>query len=207
MQEKLLELANKIGIASSKAQGLNHVITSFSSFVGGDNIIYLLLDDDDSQVVGFVKVGRRNLFLYDRTGVQHEVRAMCLLDFFTFPICQRCGNGRRMIDKMLQDQNLEMKNVPIDKPSPLCLNFMNKHFGLREFVEQPNNYVVFDQYWEDNIRSRSRNANQYPHGPKPLLTPNHKPKPRIMAPLANPYYRSPQPRRQNLNPITWLPYD
>ncbi|OHS93927.1 Alpha-tubulin N-acetyltransferase [Tritrichomonas foetus] len=208
LHDDVKSLINKIGLASSKAQGLNHVITSFQSFIGGENTLYLLLNDENTQVLGFIKVGYRNLFLWDRRGSQHEMKILCLLDFFTYPICQRKGHGRRMIDKMLEDQHKEMKQIPIDRPSNLCLSFMNRHFGLCEYMPQSNNYVVFDQFWEtsdDAFRSPSRENNVIM--PKPLLTPNTKLKPKITAPLSNPYHRSPAPRKQNLNPITWLPYD
>lgn len=205
LPEDVKAIINKMGIASSKAQGLNHIITSFSSFISGDNTIYMLLDDENKMVLGFIKVGYRNLFLWDRNGSQHEMKILCLLDFFTYPACQRKGYGKMMIDKMLADQNKQMRQIPIDKPSPLCLSFMKKHFGLSEYLPQSNNYVVFDQFWESpKLNGKNNEGNVMP---KPLLTPNNKPKPKIMAPLINPIHRSPAPRRQQLNPITWLPYD
>ena len=204
--QNIQALINQIGIASSNAQGLNHVITSYSSFMTGENTIYLLLDDQDSMIVGFIKIGSRRLFLWDKMGVQHELKTVCLLDFFTYPNCQRKGYGKKMIDRLLKDENKGMEEIPIDKPSPLCLSFMKKHFGLSNFIPQNNNYVVFDQFWESpTFLNKTVRNNQY--CPKPLLTPNPKSKPKITAPRSNQYHRSPQPKRTQLNPITWLPYD
>lgn len=146
--DDLMNLINKIGLASSRAQGLNHVITTYSSFSNSDCKMYILLGDDHKTVYGFVKIGTRNLFLWDRKGIQHERKGICLLDFITYPQCQRKGYGKKMIDAMLKDNNLEMSQIPIDRPSTLCLSFMAKHFGLKEYVNQNNNFVVFDQFWE-----------------------------------------------------------
>jgi len=191
VHDDVKSLINLIGRASSSAQGLPHVITSFSSFAGSDNTMYILLDDSDRRVVGFTKVGHRRLFLWDRSGFQHEMNILCLLDFFTFPECQRRGNGKRMIDRMLEDQRLEMRQVPIDRPSALCLAFMARQFGLSEFFPQSNKFVVFDEFWDDVAKPRS------------LLTPT-RPRPKLVQPL--PSMRTPQRRpQQAFNPITWAP--
>ena len=210
MHDDVKQLIGKIGAASSRAQGLGHVITTIASFSGSDNTIYLLLNEENKAAVGFVKVGRKQLFLWDRNGQQHEMRILCLLDFFTCPDCQRRGYGKKMIDKMLSDQNLEMKQVPIDRPSALCLSFMNKQFGLSEYLPQSNNFVVFDEFWETRKRARSE------------LPPINKPKPliglgvpaahraKLIAPT--PVQRVPglgrvaNRGRSHLNPITWAPY-
>jgi alpha-tubulin N-acetyltransferase 1 len=149
VHEEVISLINQIGLASSRAQGLSHIITTFSSFSNGDMKMYILTEGG-KKVMGFVKVGIRNLFLWDRTGIQHEKKTLCLLDFFTYPICQRRGHGRRMIDAMLEDQGMTMRQIPIDRPSALCLSFMKKHFGLAEFLPQSNNFVVFDEFWGED---------------------------------------------------------
>lgn len=201
------DLINRLGVASSRAQGLKHIITQFQSFASGDNKIYLLIDEENSQALGFIKVGFRNLFLWDRLGVQHEKKLLCLLDFFTHPDCQRKGYGRKMIDKMLADQHLEMKQIPIDRPSALCLSFMKKHFGLSEYMPQSNQFVVFDQFWESHEYFNKNNEDKFAYKPpKPLLTPSRpKAQPQIFAPTFNKVTRT--PKRSGLNPITWAPYD
>jgi alpha-tubulin N-acetyltransferase 1 len=181
-------LINALGSASSAAQRLPRVITTAASFASSDCTLYLLLDDEDRRAVGLTKVGPRHLFLWDRRGAQHEMTALCLLDFFTVPECQRRGYGRRMIDRMLQDKGLEMRQVPIDRPSGMCLAFMKSQFGLAQFLAQSNAFVVFDEFWEDDAR------------PKALLAGNRA-RPRIVTPAA------PGKRREKrqVNPITWAP--
>ena len=210
LHDDVKQLIAKMGIASSRAQGLSHVITTLQSFVGSDNTIYLLLDDENKKAVGFVKVGRKQLFLWDRMGGQHEMKLLCLLDFFTCPDCQRRGYGKTMIDRMLADQRLEMHQIPIDRPSALCLSFMDKRFGLNSYMPQSNNFVVFDQFWEAKMPERRPYGSELPpleskrQQPKPLLGAAPANRPRVIAPaLANRYRGRPQ---QHYNPITWTAY-
>jgi alpha-tubulin N-acetyltransferase 1 len=199
MHDDVRLLINKLGSGSSAAQGLPHVITSFASFAGSDNIIYILLDSDDKRAVGFVKIGPRNLFLWDRIGVQHEMKILCLLDFFTLPECQRKGFGKKMIDRVLADHHVEMHKLPIDRPSSLCLSFMKKQFGLSQYMPQSNNFVVFDEFWDQ--------AGDAPQtGTMKGLLSSAKPRPRVIAPV--PVGRLPNLRTQpQFNPITWAPMD
>jgi alpha-tubulin N-acetyltransferase 1 len=188
-----ISLVNELGAASSRSQGLPHTITTFSSFVSSESKLYLLLSDDHTTALGFLKVGPRHLFLWDRAGVQHELEPLCLLDFFTFPSEQRKGHGRRMIERMLRDEGLQMRQVPIDRPSPLCLRFMSRHFGLSEYLAQANKFVVFDEFWGARAQG----------GRHPMTPPKRAPgKPQPEA-----HSRTPLARRAGLNPITWLPYD
>jgi alpha-tubulin N-acetyltransferase 1 len=124
--------------------------------------------------------------------VQHELEPLCLLDFFTFPGEQRKGYGRRMIDRMLREEGLEMRQVPIDRPSPLCLRFMNRHFGLTEYLTQANKFVVFDEFWGGRPLKR-----------QPMTPPKRVPD----RPPPEAHSRTPGAKRAGLNPITWLPYD
>jgi alpha-tubulin N-acetyltransferase 1 len=190
VHDDVKSLINAIGTASSSAQKLSHVITTFLTISGTDNTLYILIDDTNQKVVGFTKVGRRHLFLWDQTGVQHEMNPLCLLDFFTFPECQRRGNGKKMINRMLQDQKLEMRQIPIDRPSSLCLSFMKKQFGLSDFYPQANKFVVFDEFWDDQPKPRS-------------LLALERPKPKLVTPI--PATRGLQKRKQQFNPITWAP--
>jgi alpha-tubulin N-acetyltransferase 1 len=193
VHDDISSLVKEMGAASSRAQGLPHVITTFNSFVNSDNTMYILIDDTRRKALGFVKVGVRNLFLWDRRGIQHERKGLCLLDFFTCPECQRQGYGKRMIDAMLSHQGLEMRHIPIDRPSTLCLRFMKKYFGFSEYVNQSNHFVVFDDFWGDDGTSRKAllpiTNNAIKTNP---LNSNG-----LKAVIANPV------KRTRFNPITW----
>ncbi|OHT08297.1 Alpha-tubulin N-acetyltransferase [Tritrichomonas foetus] len=210
----LISLINEIGSSSSRAQGLPHIITTFSSFSSSDNILYILVDDTQTRVLGFVKIGPRHLFLWDRYGSQHEMNPICLLDFFTYQTEQRKGYGRKMIDRVLNDLDLQMQQIPIDRPSSLCLSFMKKHFGLSEYVPQNNKFVVFDQFWKSDFQNYkpSRDSNLNTHRTVSMqqqqLTPT-RPTMRATGAANSDAPRQAQTpgRRAGLNPITWLPYD
>lgn len=210
LHEDVKRLIDAIGIMSSSSQGLNHIITTFSSFSQSDSTIYMLLNDDRKEVLGFIKVGPKHLFLWDNVGIQHEyMRIMCLLDFFVHPSCQRSGYGKKLIDKFLTIEKKQMKEVPIDKPSSLCLSFMKKHFGLQNCLHQNNNYIVYDQFFE-GVNNGSNSALESRYSNLPLL--NKSPR---FAQMRN-QHRGPSNlvygqtrtlgRRGGLNPITWLPY-
>ena len=205
---EVVSLINMIGSASSQAQNLSHTITTFNSFASGDNTMYILFDDTHTRVLGFVKIGPRHLFLWDHFGVQHEMQPICLLDFFTFQTEQRKGYGRKMIDRVLRDLNLQMQQIPIDRPSALCLSFMKKHFGLSEYVPQNNKYVVFDQFWRSEFQNEHRNRDYNPN----IQQFNTPTRPMMQSQARAERVDIPKQaqtpgRRQGLNPITWLPYD
>ena len=156
------KLIDELGQLSSKLQGLKHVITTFQSFFNGDNKLYILVSEDKSKALGFLKVGPRHLYFWDNSGGQKEFNILCLLDFCVCPNSQRKGYGKILIDKMLETECKEMHQIPIDKPSPLCLSFMKKHFGLSRFVPQSNHYVVFDEFWMSSAQIEDSKQDSYP---------------------------------------------
>jgi alpha-tubulin N-acetyltransferase 1 len=190
---EIMSLINQLGTASSRAQGLSHVITTYASFASSDNTMYILTAENGKKALGFVKIGRRNLFLWDRRGVQHEKNVLCLLDFFTFPSCQRKGYGRKMIDAMLADSSVQMKQVPIDRPSSLCLSFMKSHFGLVSFLPQSNNFVVFDEFWREEM-PRARDPKEKRVTIAAKVCPS---KGSALQAVINPA------KRTHFNPVTW----
>ena len=215
------KLINDMGAMSSSVQGLNHTITTFSAFMSGENKIFMLVSEDQKEALGFVKIGYRHLFFWDHYGAQREfMNILCLLDFFVHPSTQRKGYGKKLIDKMLETEHKEMKDIPIDKPSPLCLSFMKKHFGLTQFTPQSNNYVIFEQFWEEQDKGRndddpydpysrryptigSRNITPRLYTPKRTGAGNQMP---IKQAPAQPIYQKARTPGRRLNPITWLPY-
>ena len=50
---------------------------------------------------------------------------------------------------MLSKEKIEPKKMGFDRPSPKFLNFLNKYYGLNDYVPQNNNYVVFKDYFKD----------------------------------------------------------
>jgi len=52
-------------------------------------------------VTGFIKVGKKHLFVYDRDGNHNEMHPLCVLDFYVHESQQRKGCGLRLFKHML----------------------------------------------------------------------------------------------------------
>jgi alpha-tubulin N-acetyltransferase 1 len=155
------QIIDKMGEASSRAQGLKHVITSYSKFsTSGDNRLYMKIDNN--RVSGIIKVGQRNLFHYDGTGKVKEIKPLCVLDFYVHESMQRVGVGKILFEKMLATERIEPRKLAYDRPSPKLIGFLSKHYGLDRYVPQNNNFVIFSQFFEEasrtGLRSKSTNA-------------------------------------------------
>ena len=48
---------------------------------------------------------------------------------------------------MLAAEGRTAEAFAYDRPSPKMLPFLRKHYGLSEYAEQPNNFVVFDAFF------------------------------------------------------------
>jgi len=198
--EDLKNLINDVGRMSSQAQGLSHTITTFGSFLTSDHKIYMLFGEKENEFLGFAKTGPKNLFLWKRAGSQEELRKICLLDFFVHPGSQRKGYGKIIMDYVLKQENLEMKDIPIDRPSMSCLRFMSKNYNLKDFLPQSNQYVVFDEFWpkDDKVSLPSLYDRKTPR-----LASNAILNKTSQNTITKNRYNQ---KRTGLNPITWLPY-
>ena len=49
---------------------------------------------------------------------------------------------------MLNVAQVKPYQIAYDKPSSKLVAFLDKHYGLREEVQQTNNFVVFREYFE-----------------------------------------------------------
>lgn len=78
--EKMAVVLDRVGEASSKSQGLPTTITSFNKFQLTGHRIYL--KTEGGAVIGFIKVGEKNLFHRDLMGKTREIRPTCVLDFY-----------------------------------------------------------------------------------------------------------------------------
>ena len=139
------EILNAMGEASSKAQHLNTIITSAHKFFISNHRIFIKAEQN--RVLGFIKVGNKKLFLRDRNYNYHEVNTLCVLDFYVHESTQRRGIGKQLFDYMLKFEKKIPTELAYDRPSPKLLSFHRKYFGLNDFVEQNNNYVVFDEFF------------------------------------------------------------
>jgi len=49
---------------------------------------------------------------------------------------------------MLETENSRPELLGYDRPSPKLFGFLNKHYQLKKFIPQNNNYVIFAEYFE-----------------------------------------------------------
>ena len=47
-----------------------------------------------NQCLGFLKVGKKNLFIRNESGAIKEIKPLCVLDFYVHESVQRIGLGR-----------------------------------------------------------------------------------------------------------------
>ena len=140
------EILNSMGEASSRAQRLNTTITSAHKFFISNHRIFIKAEQN--KVLGFIKVGSKKLFLRDRGFNYHEVNTLCVLDFYVHESTQRRGIGKELFDYMLKFEKKIPTELAYDRPSDKLLNFLNKYFGLNNYIPQNNNYVVFDEFFD-----------------------------------------------------------
>ncbi|XP_062515725.1 alpha-tubulin N-acetyltransferase 1-like [Corticium candelabrum] len=153
-QSRLATVVNSMGQRSAEAQGLRTAITSAERLQLTDQRLYILKDAAANHgkgcVIGFIKVGQKRLFLVDRTGALHEVTPLCILDFYVHESRQRHGHGKQLFEHMLTVEGMKPWQVAIDRPSHKFVSFLAKHYQLRSAIQQSNNYVVFDQFFQCN---------------------------------------------------------
>ena len=86
---QLYDIIDRMGSASSKAQGLPSVITSASRLFTSDNRLYMKAEGN--KVIGLLKVGVKHLFIRNDYGTIKEISPLCVLDFYVHESVQRGG--------------------------------------------------------------------------------------------------------------------
>lgn len=56
---------------------------------------------------------------------------------------------------MLEKERAEPRLIAYDRPSPKLFGFLKKHYGLSSHVPQNNNFVIFNAYWDVDLRFMS----------------------------------------------------
>jgi alpha-tubulin N-acetyltransferase 1 len=104
-------------------------------------------------VLSLLKVGVRKLFIRNETGSIKEISPLCVLDFYVNESVQRSGQGKQVFEKMLEKEAVRPEKLGYDRPSEKLLAFLAKHYGLKRYVPQNNNYVVYNAYFEASSAS------------------------------------------------------
>lgn len=70
-----------------------------------------------SRLIGMLKVGRKQLFLYDREMKTYEGELLALLDFYVHFSYQRQGYGKKLFEFMLHYERIAAHDVAFDNPT------------------------------------------------------------------------------------------
>lgn len=55
---------------------------------------------------------------------------------------------------MLNFENTDPRFLPYDRPSNKLIGFLRKHYSLGDYVVQNNNFVVFNEFFQ-NVKPRT----------------------------------------------------
>jgi alpha-tubulin N-acetyltransferase 1 len=50
---------------------------------------------------------------------------------------------------MLANEKVHPRKLAYDRPSSKLKGFLSKHYGLSSYVQQNNNFIVFDDYFTE----------------------------------------------------------
>jgi hypothetical protein len=51
--------------------------------------------------------------------------------------------------KMLEVENISPRKLAYDRPSDKLISFLKKHYKLEKYVPQNNNFIVYDDYYQE----------------------------------------------------------
>lgn len=118
-------------------------------------------------VTGLLKVGTKNLYVFDPNGETQQVSAPCVLDFYVHESRQRAGHGKALFEAMIAQERYDPSKLAIDRPSEKLVGFLRKHYGkllilyvsflnfhnfffvlgLSRTIPQMNNFVVYEGFF------------------------------------------------------------
>ncbi|XP_011182953.2 alpha-tubulin N-acetyltransferase 1 [Zeugodacus cucurbitae] len=153
---KMSAIIDHLGQLSAIAQKLNTPVTTAQKLRKSDNqIVYLMADvgalnsGRGDEVVGLLKIGTKDLYLFDEFGQSRKVdNAPCILDFYIHDKRQRSGLGKKLFQTMLSEEKWEPVKCSVDRPSEKLLGFLKKHYGLERVIPQANHFVLYDGFFE-----------------------------------------------------------
>lgn len=95
-------------------------------------------------MTGLLKIGTKNLYVFDENGETQIVTAPCILDFYVHESRQRTGIGKELFQTMLERENFVPNKLAIDRPSDKLVGFLRKHY--RRFKLKWNNLKLTTLY-------------------------------------------------------------
>ncbi|CAH8867373.1 unnamed protein product [Trichobilharzia szidati] len=156
----IVTLLDILGQLSAKAQRLPGPVTSYQKFRTSNHRIFLLSNIPKKIVLGFLKIGKKKLFVHDRKGACIECVPLCVLDFYIHESYQRQGCGKKLFDFMLQTEGIKPSSLAIDLPSKKMIQFLHKHYHLINPIYSPNNFVIYSEFFNEILRDSMNTRRQ-----------------------------------------------
>uniref|UniRef100_A0A1A9V3N8 Alpha-tubulin N-acetyltransferase n=1 Tax=Glossina austeni TaxID=7395 RepID=A0A1A9V3N8_GLOAU len=159
---KMSEIIDSLGLLSAKAQKLTKPVTTAQRLRSSENqVVYILADVDKGVVLGLLKVGTKDLYLFDEIGQTRKIpNAPSILDFYIHESRQRSGLGKELFETMLSDEGWKPIKCSVDRPSDKLLGFLRKHYGLVRTIPQANNFVLYEGFFDDKQQPENQDQNQ-----------------------------------------------
>ncbi|ORX79238.1 DUF738-domain-containing protein [Anaeromyces robustus] len=144
---KELEVQIKeLGKESAKWQNLNYPITTLDIIENHpDQILYFICGRNDI-IIGYIKIGRKKLYLYDKNSTCHELIPLSVLDFLITTKYQRKGIGHFLFEFMLKKENVIANNIAYDRPSNRLTSFLKNYYHFTKDIPQYNNFMIFETF-------------------------------------------------------------
>uniref|UniRef100_W8BB49 Alpha-tubulin N-acetyltransferase n=1 Tax=Ceratitis capitata TaxID=7213 RepID=W8BB49_CERCA len=154
VSSKVSEILDRLGELSAVAQKLTKPITSAQKLrVSENQTVYLMADINDydgDTIIGLLKVGTKNLYLFDSLGQTKKIdKARCILDFYIHESRQRSGLGKKLFDIMLAEEKWTPIKCSVDRPSEKLVRFLKKYYGLENIIPQTNKFVLYEGFFDD----------------------------------------------------------
>ncbi|KJP87467.1 hypothetical protein AK88_02899 [Plasmodium fragile] len=169
---KLQRDVDEMGLLSSTEQHLSGILTTLDNVADQDNTLYCLTQQ--GELIGMLKIGTKRLYLYNGKDL-HCRSCACLLDFYIQRNFRKRGLGlvsttltpgekkrkekvnvlimdvlikeNELFNFMLRDKAISPSKLCYDNPSYKLRNFLKKHFSPCALIKQPNNFVIFAEYF------------------------------------------------------------
>jgi len=134
-----------LGCESAKWQDLKYAITTLEILEDNpEQILYFVCEKD--AIIGYIKIGRKKLFLYDKNGVCHELIPMSILDFLITTAYQKKGIGHFLFEHVLKKEHIDVTEIAYDRPSKRLICFLKKYYNFKKDIPQYNNFMIFESF-------------------------------------------------------------
>lgn len=107
----------------------------------------LFIKARDNFVLGYLRVGKKDLYLSDGVEISSGTETTCVLDFYIYIAVQRQGHGKSLFDKMCRFLQTQPGKLAYDSPSQSMLKFLYKHYSLINYIKQNNKFVVYKEFF------------------------------------------------------------